>query len=80
MKKRFFVQPCDNDGSLTDSDGKPPPRDRTWDVIDRVTNQAVFINCYTRKEARDDAARRNAELANGSSSDSKGKNIGVLPE
>ena len=61
MKKRFFVVPCDNCGALTDSEGNPPPRDRTWDVIDRTTDAVVFANCYTRTEARKEAARLEAE-------------------
>ena len=75
--KRYYVVPCDNQGTLTDSEGNPPPRDRTWDVMDRVTGSSVFINCYTRKEARAEAARRNAE---NDSTGIRNGDIGVSPE
>jgi hypothetical protein len=37
MKKRYFVEPCDNLGSIS----PPPQRDRTWIVRDRATGQQV---------------------------------------
>ncbi len=54
--KRYRVVPCDNDGTLADSDGNPPPRDRTWDVVDE-NGTVVSANNYTRREARDECAR-----------------------
>lgn len=60
-RPRFYVAPCDNDGTLTDNDGNPPPRDRTWDVVDRNTNAVVYANSYTRREARVEADRLNQE-------------------
>lgn len=58
MKKRYYVEPCDNQGSID----PPPPRDRTWVVIDRQTGHTV-ASCDARKDARDEASRRNAEIA-----------------
>lgn len=72
-QKRYYVVPCDNDGTLTDSDGKSPPRDRTWDVIDRTTGACVYGNSYTRAEARAEAARLNS-----SSPDDSNGGIGVF--
>jgi hypothetical protein len=60
-RPRFYVAPYDNDDTLTDNAGNPPPRDRTWDVVDRDTNAVVYANCYTRREARVEADRLNQE-------------------
>jgi len=56
-KKRFYVEPCDNLGSL-----KPAPlRDRTWIVRDRATGQQV-AEFDRRTDARTEATRRNQEI------------------
>lgn len=62
MKKRYFVRPCDNLGTLTDSDGNLPPRDRTWDVVDRATGNVVASDYHSRILARAEAERRNKEI------------------
>ena len=54
MKKRYFVEPCDNLGSLN----PPPPRDRTWIVRDRQTSQQHSEH-DRRADARAEAARQN---------------------
>lgn len=46
--ERFGVDPCD------ETDGS-----RTWDVVERISNTRVG-NYPKRKEARDEAKRRNA--------------------
>lgn len=53
--KRFVVRPCDNLGSLPDA-----PRDRTWTVFDRVTQEGVQ-DCETRAKAKAAAAEWNRE-------------------
>lgn len=54
-KKRYYVAPLDNLGTVD----PPPPRDRTWCVMDRATGGTV-ADCETRTEARAEALRRNA--------------------
>lgn len=54
-RKRFFVEPCDNLGSVT----PPPPRDRTWVVRDRNSGHQV-AEYDRRSDAREEATRRNA--------------------
>lgn len=53
-RKRYFVEPCDNLGSVTPA----PPRDRTWIVRDRETNQQVS------EHNRRDDARAEADQLN----------------
>lgn len=60
MPKRYYVRACDNDGSVD----PPPPRDRTWDVIDRETDGTVTADFYTRADARVEAAKLNANEEN----------------
>jgi len=57
-QKRYYVEPCDNLGSLN----PPPPRDRTWIVRDRSTGQQVSE--YDRRaDARVEAERLNTTTA-----------------
>jgi hypothetical protein len=46
VKKRYYVEPIDNLGSLQPA----PPRDRTWAVCDRSTGQQC-----SEHDRRDDA-------------------------
>ena len=55
-KKRFYVEPCDNLGSIQ----PPPPRDRTWVVIDRSTAHTV-ASFDRRSDARAEATSLNNE-------------------
>ena len=57
MTKRYYVRACDNDDNLEPA----PPRNRTWDVIDRKTDGVVCSDLYTRAQARKEAARLNAK-------------------
>lgn len=57
-KPRYFVEPCDNLGSIT----PPPPRDRTWIVRDRQTGQQESEH-DRRADARAEAARLNTPTA-----------------
>ena len=55
-KTRYYVEPCDNLGTLDPA----PPRDRTWIVRDRETGfQAAEHD--RRADARAEAAHRNQE-------------------
>jgi hypothetical protein len=58
VRPRYFVEPCDNLGSLN----PPPPRDRTWIVRDRQTGQQQSEH-DRRADARADAARLNTPTA-----------------
>jgi hypothetical protein len=55
--KRYYVEPCDNLGTVT----PPPPRDRTWLVMDRQTGQQV-AEFDSRILARHEAAQLNAKV------------------
>lgn len=56
MKKRYYVTPLDNLGTVD----PPPPRDRTWCVMDRETDGCVG-DYVTRAEARAEALRLNTQ-------------------
>lgn len=49
--KRYFIEPCDNLGTVTPA----PPRDRTWLVMDRQTGHQV-AEFDKRTNARAEAA------------------------
>lgn len=60
-KKRYYVEPLDNCGTLD----PPPPRDRTWSVMDRGPNRDYdpphcFADYEKRADARTEADRLNA--------------------
>lgn len=57
-KKRYYVCPLDNCGTVD----PPPPRDRTWTVIDRQTDGCVG-DFFTRTEARAYCAELNNQPA-----------------
>jgi hypothetical protein len=57
-KKRYYIEPIDNLGTLDPA----PPRDRTWAVMDRATNQQHSEH-DRRTEARAEAAQLNAKEA-----------------
>jgi len=54
LKKRYYVEPVDNLGSVN----PPPPRDRTWAVMDRETGY-THSEHDRRTDARAEAARLN---------------------
>jgi hypothetical protein len=56
--KRYFIEPCDNLGTVT----PPPPRDRTWIVMDRATKQQHSEH-DRRIDARAEADRLNTNPA-----------------
>lgn len=57
-KKRYVVEPCDNCGSLS----PPPPRDRTWEVVDtHQGRRSVASGITSRILAREEARRLNEE-------------------
>ena len=57
MKRRYYVSPCDDLGSLGDQ-----RRQRTWDVVDRV-RKAIVSNHDKRIWAREQAEKLNANWA-----------------
>ncbi len=57
-KPRYFVEPCDNLGSLN----PPPQRDRTWIVRDRQTGHQESEH-NRRADARAEARRLNTPTA-----------------
>jgi len=54
VKTRYYVEPCDNLGSID----PPPPRDRTWIVRDRKTGHQISEH-DRRADARAEARQLN---------------------
>lgn len=55
MPNRYYVDPCDNLDTLD----PPPPRQRTWLVLDRLQGGAQVAEYNTRREAREEVRRLN---------------------